>query len=161
LENIVARDEQSTINAAHRLSISYPINCVVWIYQRLRLKNATAGVVVLSMPLALCPNALAGLLEDLDEASPAAAALLWQKAPGLEQGSQNRQGPRWFHNHHEQFPEQGKLSIDDMTACINEKASTAVGTTAVRATNAIGKVKVPRSPRKSGGPIGEQFITVI
>lgn len=75
----------------------------------------------------------AGPIEDLDNAGPQAAALLYSKAPDWRHAPQlvkDRAGFMIFEN---DFPNKKQMSIDDMTKCIDKAAASATDTTAVAA----------------------------
>jgi hypothetical protein len=84
--------------------------------------------------LAACGAASAGYLDDLDDATPAAAALIYSKAADWIRASaiiKDRAG--FFIFQQREFPRKKDMSQDDMIRCIDGLAAKAEPTRAVEA----------------------------
>lgn len=76
---------------------------------------------------------LAGMLDDLDNATPAAAAMMFRKAPDWRTAPQAVKDRVGFMIFEKDFPNKSQMSIDDMTACLDQKAAAADANTSVQA----------------------------
>jgi hypothetical protein len=100
---------------------------------QLKRQTRTRWAVFLFLGLNIPGGASAGPIEDLNNAGPQAAALLYSKAPSWRSAPQVVKDRAGFMIFEKDFPNKKEMSIDDMTACIDKAASTAPDSTAVNA----------------------------